>query len=378
MRRPPSRRHSRWLVTRARHDQPRRGAHPTERARSARRQSAAAPGACIESEYSYAAVHWRGYRPRACSSGAPLTPAAFQRLGPSRTVAVERRTAGQLRPMRKACFCVLAACAAASVCADDSVATATVSVDFTAPSTPFPHYWSRCFGSGHALLTLREDWRQQVALAHQEIGVENVRFHGILDDDMATSRGPGEFSFVNVDSFGDFMTSHGMHAIIELSFMPGWLARKPNGTQHTTCAYKGITDAPSNFTQWGEVVGGLVSHLVERYGIDEIAQWKFEVWSVRERERERRVLTALAVAPARASTVVHSCWPAVAYSTLVCHRGCRNEPNTNGAINDGSPNNTATCGGFWCGTVLEYFLLSICIACLCVSLCVSVCLSVCI
>ena len=188
--------------------------------------------------------------------------------------------AAYVKPMGLTALRHLLSLTAAAACWSTAAAAATgvtVGVIPSLPSTPFPHYWSRCFGSGHALLTLREDWRKQAAMAHNEIGVENVRFHGILDDDMGTSRGPGEFSFVNVDSFGDFMVEHGMHAIIELSFMPRWLA-DINGTAHTSCAYKGIVDPPKNFTQWGDVVGGLVAHLVERYGIDEIAQWKFEVW----------------------------------------------------------------------------------------------------
>ena len=36
-----------------------------------------------------------------------------------------------------------------------------------------------------------------------------VRFHGILDDDMSTSQGPGLNSFVNVDSIADFLVDRG-------------------------------------------------------------------------------------------------------------------------------------------------------------------------
>ena len=39
---------------------------------------------------------------------------------------------------------------------------ADVTVDLTKPAsfTPFEHYWKRSFGSGHAALTLRDDWRE--------------------------------------------------------------------------------------------------------------------------------------------------------------------------------------------------------------------------
>ena len=51
---------------------------------------------------------------------------------------------------------------------------------------PMKRLWEKCVGSGHATLALREDWRKQVSMARKEIGIEMVRFHGILDDDMST------------------------------------------------------------------------------------------------------------------------------------------------------------------------------------------------
>ena len=39
---------------------------------------------------------------------------------------------------------------------------------------PFAHYWERCVGSGHGALTLREDWRQHVAMARKDLGIQRV------------------------------------------------------------------------------------------------------------------------------------------------------------------------------------------------------------
>jgi xylan 1,4-beta-xylosidase len=138
-------------------------------------------------------------------------------------------------------------------------------------------------GSGHAALSLRADWRQHVKMAHEKLGLESVRFHGILDDDMSTSLGPGLNSYVNVDSFADFMVENNMSSVIELGFMPRWLARSRGdgfSCNHSINHYRGCSDPPSNFTQWGEVVHELVAHLVGRYGEAEIAEkWMFEVWN---------------------------------------------------------------------------------------------------
>ena len=147
-------------------------------------------------------------------------------------------------------------CCVAAAAADDG--SATVVVDLSAPTTLFDHYWEKCMGSGHASLTLRADWRKHVLMARDKLGIERVRFHGILDDDFSTSLGPGLNSYVNVDSWADFMVEHNMSAIVELGFMPRWLARGKIGEgkfacNHTINHYQGCSDPPSDFAAWGEV-----------------------------------------------------------------------------------------------------------------------------
>lgn len=60
-----------------------------------------------------------------------------------------------------------------AVAARSSAAPATIkaSLDLDATPMPFPHYWKRCFGSGHTMLGTRADWRDHMARAAAEIGV---------------------------------------------------------------------------------------------------------------------------------------------------------------------------------------------------------------
>src|SRR3546814_19619797 len=36
---------------------------------------------------------------------------------------------------------------------------------------------------------------------------------------------------------------------------------------------------PKDYAEWDAMIGALAKHLVERYGIDEVASWYFEVWN---------------------------------------------------------------------------------------------------
>ena len=59
-----------------------------------------------------------------------------------------------------------------------------VTIDARAPGTPFPHFWEQMFGSGRAVLSLRDDYRRDLATVKAATGFQYVRFHGVLDDDM--------------------------------------------------------------------------------------------------------------------------------------------------------------------------------------------------
>ena len=76
----------------------------------------------------------------------------------------------------------------------DVIATDEVKIDIS-KTTSFSHYWKRSFGSGHATLTLRKDWRGQLKQAINDLGLQGIRHHGILDDDMRVVIAPRKYNF---------------------------------------------------------------------------------------------------------------------------------------------------------------------------------------
>lgn len=156
-------------------------------------------------------------------------------------------------------------------------------IDANAKTTPFPHVWEECVGSCHAATALREDWRRQMKKCREELGFKSVRFHGVFNDDMSvygmTDNGP-YYSFFNVDQVYDFLLEIGMKPFVELSFMPGALA---SGSQ-TCFHYKANVTPPSDYNRWADLVENFARHLIDRYGIDEVSKWYFEVWNEPESE----------------------------------------------------------------------------------------------
>ena len=148
--------------------------------------------------------------------------------------------------------------------------------DFSQLPTPFEHVWEHTVGSDQAPIALRADWQAQLRQCRRELGVRHVRFHGLLSDDMGTLICHKEellYSFFNADQIIDFLLSIGIRPFVELSFMPETLASGPE----TVFRYRGNVTPPQDYGEWEILIGKLVRHWVDRYGIGEVRQWYFEV-----------------------------------------------------------------------------------------------------
>ena len=120
-----------------------------------------------------------------------------------------------------------------------------------------------------------EEFAEALALARDELGVTRVRAHAILHDDLEVYRF-GDHDFSMVDAVYDRVLELGLKPVVELSFMPRELAEDPGAT---VFEYGAGISVPHDWEAWGALCGALAAHLVERYGIDEVAQWGFEVWN---------------------------------------------------------------------------------------------------
>ncbi len=153
-------------------------------------------------------------------------------------------------------------------------------VDAAAPAHPFPHFWEHMFGSGRASLSLRESYRQDLRQVKQVTEVEYVRFHAIFLDEMGVydedSAGRPVYNFSYVDQVYDGLLQNRVRPFVELSFMPKKLASKD--APHAFW-YKQNVAPPKDWAKWDALIYQFTKHLVERYGVDEVQKWYFEVWN---------------------------------------------------------------------------------------------------
>ncbi|MGW7685278.1 GH39 family glycosyl hydrolase [Kribbella sp. NPDC054772] len=169
--------------------------------------------------------------------------------------------------------------------ADGTVPRVEVTVDVVAEGTELATPWVPMVGSerlsqllckdrtgGHEIGPELEDALRRM---HDELGVRTVRAHAIFHDDTHVIAGDS-YDFSVVDAIYDKLLGIGLRPVVELGFMPRELASDPS---KTVFEYGAIISPPASYQAWHDLVQALVLHLVDRYGLDEVLTWDFEVWN---------------------------------------------------------------------------------------------------
>jgi len=170
-------------------------------------------------------------------------------------------------------------------------------IDARAETKPFPHFWETTFGSGRATLSLRDSYRKDLHSVKEITNFQAVRFHAIFHDEVglydpdrkpiqfaqmmnATAPTPdnaGIYNFSYIDQIYDGLIDQGIRPFVELSFMPKKLAADPDALH--AFWYKPNVGPPRDYTQWDAMITAFAQHLVDRYGLDQVSHWDFEVWN---------------------------------------------------------------------------------------------------
>ncbi len=155
-----------------------------------------------------------------------------------------------------------------------------IEIDTQAPSHPFPHFWEQMFGSGRAVLSLRESYRDDLREVKAITDFQYVRFHAIFHDEVGLygedAAGKPVYNFSYVDQIYDGLLQNHVRPMVELSFMPKKLAA---ANDIHPFWYKQNVSPPKDYDRWAAMISALAKHFIDRYGIEEVSKWYFEVWN---------------------------------------------------------------------------------------------------
>lgn len=155
-----------------------------------------------------------------------------------------------------------------------------VSVSSKDKGEKFEHFWSKSVGAGRANEALRAGWLEQLEKVQEECGFETVRFHGLFHDDMfpiVEVNGKEVYNWQYIDDVFDRMLDLNVRPFVELAYFPKSIAAEGS---HTVFWWKAnTTPGPDYLEKWHGLVKAFTQHVVDRYGIDEVRTWYFEVWN---------------------------------------------------------------------------------------------------
>jgi xylan 1,4-beta-xylosidase len=156
-----------------------------------------------------------------------------------------------------------------------------------APASTLRHSWAGMANIDQARWILRSDMQQQLAMSAREIGLKHLRFGNIFEEQLwvydvdparyqiPSQRNVKRVNWRNPFLICDILTELNISPIVGTYYMPKAFA---SGTNTCYAVQTNITP-PKDMAAWGRFIRDFVKGIVDRYGIQTVRNWYFEVWN---------------------------------------------------------------------------------------------------
>ncbi|MGV8981044.1 GH39 family glycosyl hydrolase [Clostridium sp.] len=140
------------------------------------------------------------------------------------------------------------------------------------------HSWRNLINLGYAQDGLRSDLQQHLTNIQDKIKFKYARFQGIFSDEMFNygeeNENETKYNFVKIDKLIDFLYSINLKPFIEL----GNKAKVLNLASDKVMYFKNSSQKQKSFKESLDLLEQFIVHCINRYGINEVSQWYFELW----------------------------------------------------------------------------------------------------
>lgn len=155
--------------------------------------------------------------------------------------------------------------------------TRKVELDVRRATKPIDRFFDLSVGADYSGVTIRDANQVQLQIAAKELGFRYIRFHDIFHDALGTVKRVDDklvHDWTKIDALYDNFLAMGIKPFIELGFTPAAMKT----SDQTIFYWKGNTSQP-RLDLWKQLIDAFARHLIDRYGIDEVRTWYFEVWN---------------------------------------------------------------------------------------------------
>lgn len=155
--------------------------------------------------------------------------------------------------------------------------SAKAAFSIQSPATPLKHNWKAVAAIGQAADILLGEVQSMLRRLQQDIGYEYLFFNGILSDNLFVltmdENNQPRYNFAYVDLILDFLKGIHLKPFLQFSYMPAALAKQLN-----RFSFQHLVSEPRKLSWWCDLISAFMEHIISRYDMDEILQWKFSVW----------------------------------------------------------------------------------------------------
>lgn len=150
-------------------------------------------------------------------------------------------------------------------------------------STLVDKTWSRMINVGAAADLLHSDMQQHVLQLKKDLHFNYVRFWDIYSSELFLDEHSKDklYNFDKLDRILDFLAAHGLYPYIELGVKP----KKVIQNRKKMLIHKETNELFVNDEGIQHFMSSLAVHLVNRYSVEEVEKWYFELWKP-EREED--------------------------------------------------------------------------------------------
>ncbi len=156
---------------------------------------------------------------------------------------------------------------------ENVVETLEVDKNLTTYSTK---HWNQMINIFSITNLLRSDMQDHLLIIKKELGIQYIRFWDVFSDEMMVIDRSEKvvYNYTRLDKAIDFLVYNGLRPFVELGFKPNYLLRHTGRwivQEEREIIFKTIQE-------YCMILREILSHWVNRYGIEEVSSWYFEQW----------------------------------------------------------------------------------------------------
>lgn len=145
-------------------------------------------------------------------------------------------------------------------------------------SQTYRKIWSQAINAGDIDQLTRANMQFHILFLQEHLHFRYVRLWNVFSKRMMiTDQGaPGVYNFDGIDLVLDFLVQHNLRPFLDLGRRPDMAVKDLLSNQDVVYLREEYLDFPSR-ASWEHCLASFISHLLNRYGLEEVSHWIFEL-----------------------------------------------------------------------------------------------------